>query len=105
MPLCLLLGCGRIGFGLKALQDDGTHSVDSGAQHSEPDAAVASTALTDAAAADSGGTDAGAVDAGAVDASSPHSATLMRGFGHMCFISDGSLSCWGSNESGELGLG
>jgi alpha-tubulin suppressor-like RCC1 family protein len=105
MPLWLLLGCGRIGFALNALQDGGAHSPDSSPRQQMPDAAIASTGVADAAAADGGGTDAGALDAGTVDPGSSHVTALLRGFGHMCFISDGSLSCWGSNGSGQLGLG
>jgi alpha-tubulin suppressor-like RCC1 family protein len=102
MPLWLLLGCGRLGFALHAVEDGTARRPDAGAQQREPDATVASTAGSDAAAADGGSGDATTPDASLGNA---HVTTLMRGFGHMCFIADGSLSCWGSNESGQLGLG
>jgi alpha-tubulin suppressor-like RCC1 family protein len=100
LPLLLLLGCGRLGFNLNAIQDGGIHKPDTGTRRGPLDAGG-----LDAAAADSGGLDAGMLDGGAPDAATPQGTTLLRGFGHMCVISDGKLSCWGSNASGELGLG
>jgi alpha-tubulin suppressor-like RCC1 family protein len=105
LPLVWLLGCGRLGFALSAaVQDAGSQKPDTGTRQDPPDAGS-----PDAGAADSGSLDAGMTqpDSGAVamDAGGSHSTALLRGFGHMCFILDGKLSCWGSNPAGELGLG
>jgi alpha-tubulin suppressor-like RCC1 family protein len=54
-----------------------------------------------------GGTD-GSVD-GSMDAAmpgvSPLTASVAVGFQHSCYIADDQLFCWGSNQSGKLGLG
>ncbi|HEY2733867.1 MAG TPA: hypothetical protein VGI70_07775, partial [Polyangiales bacterium] len=105
--LANLCACGRIGFALRALPK-AERATDSGTDAATSDAAVVdSGSLTpdaghDAAIADAGSDeDAGASD----DAGLSHVTALVRGFEHMCFIDDGRLSCWGSNDAGQLGQG
>ncbi len=73
-----------------------------------PDASAADANTTDA---NGGAPDASAADANIADTSLPDAAVVPRitiapGYDHTCAIlDDNSVKCWGSNASGELGLG
>jgi len=121
VALQLSAACGRLGFGLRAVDagEPQTASADAAADPlaafdagtpdvmALPDAGMQEMAVADAGMQGTAAADAGAGPVLIADGPSvgPASAKLGRGFQQTCAITDGRLLCWGRNQAAQLGLG